>query len=341
MDRERFGTILADARVRQGIDLSTVSRDLRIRVDILRAIEDSDTERMPPRGYARNMVHAYARYLGLNPSTVTRLYLDDMNEGQLSLARSSQRSTGIEMPTSRTGRVTVNYRDDDSATYDTPQNRYRRTNVDGDTRSTGTRRSLSQGTGARTSYPTYVSTSQMGGMSSRMPFIIAAVIIVILLAVILFLVFGRGSSSDEDVPVVPVTGLSDETAEVVEGEDTQVSVIEVAPTSTTFTYEVAEGDSYIEIYVDDAFKLAETVSGPASGEYEVTGTLEFVTTNPDIVTIYQDGEELELTSPNNNGVYRITISFADVLSAWEEEHGTSSSSDEDTSSADESDESSE
>ncbi len=93
--------------------------------------------------------------------------------------------------------------------------------------------------------------------------------------------------------------------------------------------------------MDDAVKLAETGSGPASGEYEVTGTLEFVTTNPDIVTIYQDGEELELTSPNNNGIYRITISFADVLSAWEEEHGASSSSDEDTSSADESDESSE
>ena len=58
-----FGTILREARERKGYDLATAARRLRIRPDILRAIEEDDFSRMPPRGYARNMVNAYARRL--------------------------------------------------------------------------------------------------------------------------------------------------------------------------------------------------------------------------------------------------------------------------------------
>ena len=39
------------ARERKGLDLATAARKLRIRPDILRAIEDGDFARMPPRGY--------------------------------------------------------------------------------------------------------------------------------------------------------------------------------------------------------------------------------------------------------------------------------------------------
>ncbi|MEF9877492.1 MAG: helix-turn-helix domain-containing protein, partial [Gordonibacter sp.] len=37
-----FGSILQEARERKGLDLSTASRRLRIRPDILRAIESND-----------------------------------------------------------------------------------------------------------------------------------------------------------------------------------------------------------------------------------------------------------------------------------------------------------
>ena len=69
-----FGEALAHARERRGLDLSTAARKLRIRPDILRAIEEGDFARMPPRGYTSNMVAAYARLVGLNPTEVTRAY---------------------------------------------------------------------------------------------------------------------------------------------------------------------------------------------------------------------------------------------------------------------------
>lgn len=51
---------------------------LRIRPDILRAIEEGDFARMPPRGYTSNMVGAYARLVGLNPTEVTRAYREEV-----------------------------------------------------------------------------------------------------------------------------------------------------------------------------------------------------------------------------------------------------------------------
>lgn len=77
-----FGDILRQARERKGIDLSTAASRLRVREDILRAIEQSDFVAMPPRGYARNMIAGYARYLGLDAIQITRQYLDELRSYQ-------------------------------------------------------------------------------------------------------------------------------------------------------------------------------------------------------------------------------------------------------------------
>ena len=45
--RHRPGEALGHARERKGLDLSTAARKLRIRPDILRAIEEGDFARMP------------------------------------------------------------------------------------------------------------------------------------------------------------------------------------------------------------------------------------------------------------------------------------------------------
>ena len=50
MNHISFGSVLKEARISKGYELNMVSRRLRIRPDILEAIEDSDFERMPPRG---------------------------------------------------------------------------------------------------------------------------------------------------------------------------------------------------------------------------------------------------------------------------------------------------
>lgn len=77
-----FGDILRQTRERKGIDLSTAASRLRVREDILRAIEQSDFVAMPPRGYARNMIAGYARYLGLDAIQITRQYLDELRSYQ-------------------------------------------------------------------------------------------------------------------------------------------------------------------------------------------------------------------------------------------------------------------
>jgi hypothetical protein len=96
-----FGSQLRRARVRKGLDVNTVARRLRIRPDIIQAIEESDFQRMPPRGYARNMINSYAQLLGLNASELTRQYLDEQYAYQVNSARKSSRGTGFSMPSGR------------------------------------------------------------------------------------------------------------------------------------------------------------------------------------------------------------------------------------------------
>lgn len=97
MSQATSGKVLREARERKGYDLNTVARRLRIRPDILRAIEMGDFASMPPRGYARNMVNAYAKLLGLNPTEIVNMYLDEAYAAQVEKARVTGPSSGFNM----------------------------------------------------------------------------------------------------------------------------------------------------------------------------------------------------------------------------------------------------
>ena len=97
MAKTKSGKVLREARERKGYDLATVARRLRIRPDILRAIEAGDFQSMPPRGYARNMVNAYAKLLGLNPTEIVEMYLDEVYAYQVEKARGRAPSSGFSM----------------------------------------------------------------------------------------------------------------------------------------------------------------------------------------------------------------------------------------------------
>ena len=72
-----FGDMIRDARLSQGLTYGTVSRKLRIRPDILEAIENQDFSKIPPSSYGRGMVNAYARLLHLNSNKVMESYLNE------------------------------------------------------------------------------------------------------------------------------------------------------------------------------------------------------------------------------------------------------------------------
>ena len=71
-----FGAVLREAREHRGMDVQSIARQMRVRADIIRAIENNDFTRMPPRGYAKNMVATYARIVGVNQTTITRMYFE-------------------------------------------------------------------------------------------------------------------------------------------------------------------------------------------------------------------------------------------------------------------------
>jgi cytoskeleton protein RodZ len=71
---ETVGAELRAARLKRGEELDAVAAKLKIRKDILQALEDSDYERQPPKVYAIGFVRAYARYLGLNAEALVKRY---------------------------------------------------------------------------------------------------------------------------------------------------------------------------------------------------------------------------------------------------------------------------
>ena len=333
--------MLRNARERKGLDLSTAARKLRIRPDILRAIEDGDFARMPPRGYTSNMVGAYARLVGLNPSEVTRAYRDEAYQFETGRrpydrpdrSHSSERSydrSGSRSGSSRSGRRTE--------TLEMPSNRSNRSRSYD---STGGR--SSRGAAPQPQYTRLVrgrlAPGSAASFGSVVRLIIGGAIIVGLLVLVIVLAFGNRGGEAEDTPTIPISGMANSASTTSGSGDASntatPSVEPVAPTSAKFTWEVLDGkEAYIEIYKDDKTIMAETVTGPDTGDEDVTDTLRFVTTSPDNVKISVDGEEVKLTSPNENGVYSYTVNFEDVLEQWRKDNGVSSAKDDTTKDSD-------
>lgn len=339
--RLTFGAILAEAREHKGMDVTAAARRLRIRPDILRAIEAEDFSRMPPRGYTRNMISAYARLVSLNPNEICRMYLDEAYAFQVGKARSdamprvegssrrTRRDTGrssrhVPYPEERPPRQnalgrTV-YDDRRSYTrgdYDAPQSqpRGRQSHRTHPTRHTAMPRSQ------YTNF--YAGPRGNGSMQSRLPFVIAGVIILVLLIVILFLVFGPKESQDNSGnTTVPITGLDDttQTNGDSQSQDETIQPALTAPTSAVVNYRVVgDDDVYVEISVDGG-DIEERYLEPGTDEtVEVTGTWSLGTWTTDKIEITLDGEPVESTQQGSS-IPTFTVDYEAYLSQWITDH---------------------
>lgn len=326
-----FGDMLRMGRERKGLDLSAAARKLRIRPDILRAIEEGDFARMPPRGYTSNMVSAYARLVGLNPTEVTRAYRDEAHQFE----------TGRRPMESRPGRGGESHRSDRSSSRPGSR-RTEYLDAPRSSRGNGQRSSRSSSRGsAQPQYTNLVQGRQAPGLvanlGSMLPLLVVGAVIIGLLVLVLVLAFGGNKgTSPEDTPTVPISGMptpAGSNSSSGDGQSAEAPTVEpVAPKNALFKYTVADGKkAYIEVVVDGKTKEAETYTGPKSEEYPVTGELRFVTTAPDAVAISVDGEEVEPTeSSSAAGVYTYTVSFDDILRDWQKENGVSPSKTSDT-----------
>ncbi|MDR1359223.1 MAG: helix-turn-helix domain-containing protein [Coriobacteriales bacterium] len=91
MAEATFGERLAEARRIKSETIEEVSEQLRIRPSIILAMETSNFSHMPHKGYARNMVSSYARYLGLDSTRITEQFLREFRRWE-STGKSGARS---------------------------------------------------------------------------------------------------------------------------------------------------------------------------------------------------------------------------------------------------------
>ncbi len=342
MPQMSFGMILRDARERKGYDLAEAARRLRIRPDILLAIEENDFSRMPPRGYTRNMVNAYARLVGLNPTELTRMYLDEAYAFQVGRARNESRATSqFDMgAASRTSRLS---RKKDQAQAEQAeraprQNAFGRMMYD-DRRDYGKDydRGSYQGRlysserthqSRHTALPTSQYTNFYAGpkapsmLQSKLPVFIACGVIALLLIIVLFLVFGNNNSNDADTPKVPVVGIDDTTGGGEGTDDTQTPVtpVEVAPTSVKVTYSVASGVEAYVVITNNGEISEEMLSGPSEQSVDVNGTWSLATYVTDGVTVTMDDKPLSFDATDASGIPMVVVDFNAYLESWYQEH---------------------
>lgn len=349
MPRQNFyGDTLRNARERKGMDLATAARRLRIRADILQAIEDGDFSRMPPRGYTRNMVNAYARLVGVNPSEVTERYMDAAYQHETGRLPSSRESEGSASRRSRYDRDDGYRRGEAGSSRSGSRRRMTDRGSYGQSsgRSQDAGSRFSSGRGMSSSYPSMYSDNRPSlQLAPHLPLIIIGVIIIVLLVVVLVMVLSPKETTDQETPAVPITGLTDPTSDNENGgsgdqnnanENSAADAFSTAtaPTSVVFSYSIADGaEAYVEIKLGDSgvFETSGILTGPVSKTYTLDAenpTLSFVTTSPQNVTLRLDDEKVEPEELTRQpGVYGYEVDFDAILRAWEADHPGSSSDD--------------
>lgn len=165
---------------------------------------------------------------------------------------------------------------------------------------------------------------------SKLPLILAAILVIVLAVVLVSCIHGKNKAADDaalNSNGTPITGVDDPAESGLDtGESQQPSTqtaVPIAPTAAVFSYEVKDGKSaYIEIYIDGSNSpaVADELAGPTNGNYDVTGSLEFVTTNPDAVSCLVDGEKVKVKDKDGDGVYTYTVDFKKILKKWKEEN---------------------
>ena len=373
MGQVSFGTVLREARERKGYDVQSAARRLRIRPDILRALENNDFSRLPARGYTRNMVNAYAKLVGLNPADITRMYLDDAYayqvgrtrgesdspahvSGRRSVSRGDGRHDGRGQGSQRSSRY-ADERTDGRRSQRTqrgqrqgtqrmlrreqqPQREYRESLASRAARAENeSRRSNHFGGAVTTQFTNFYSGSQNNvgrGMQARLPYVAVIVIILLLLVIIVALAFGnRGAASTQEVAKVPITGVTDTSADGSgvsqeysdnnsgnnnSDSDTKSSSTATVPTSVKVEYKLAKGQQAYVVITQDGQATEQMLTGPYDETVDVTGTWSLSTWVSSGFTVTMDGKEVEFTSDATTGMPTATVNFKDYLASWAKDH---------------------
>jgi len=356
------GRVLRETRERKGYDLTTVARRLRIRPDILRAIEANDFSSMPPRGYTRNMVNAYARLLGLNPTEIVNMYLDEAYAKQVERARDNGPSSGFHMEreTRRSrSRVGIGSGAVEDRLDETGVTQYTRRLYDDSTRfsrddygitrertnkagrsdrdfsshhsgySTNQFNFIENSPSRRSGKNIYAGQTGMQYTPSRMPgflqskgIIIAIAIIVLIIIIALFVVLTGGKETTTGSSTPNITGMPNTATELVGSSSAEAT--EAAPTSVPVVYTVGKNGSCYIVTINDGKRSEEELQANSERKVDVTGTFVIATpSDPENLTVTVDGQAVELKpSTEYDGMYAYEVEFATYLEKWRQTHSS-------------------
>ena len=350
MHQISFGSVLKEARLAQGRDLASVSRDLRIRQDIIVSIENSDFKRMPSRGYARNMIIAYSRLLGLNAQDVSRMYLDQEYAYQVERAHQNV-DDSIRMHRDPHGRERGGYNTSSFSKVDGRSSRKTRSRIsqpdekdlyDGSSNGFG-RAVYSQNADVypshnnpqvahrarRSTMPAgkygnmYAAPQNIPNPNRNRNIVIGIVVgVVIVVALVIAMILSHPTTPQTNIPVTGAqsTQSSDSASADNQQQETTSTASETAPTEFSLKYSVAKGsESYIEVYVDDKAQESATVSGPAEKSYTSSSKIRFVSTETKGVTVTINDQQVDLKT-NSSGIVNQTFNFSDILDQWYTDH---------------------
>ena len=188
------------------MDVQSIARQMRVRADIIRAIENNDFTRMPPRGYAKNMVATYARIVGVNQTTITRMYLEAANAYETGKMKNDS-SRVPNMRSQRSSRGSNSRQADDSSRRSSGRLMFDdRHDARGTARSNDhvhtSRRPLSPGSPQYTNL--YAAPQNVTQQRPKLPLLIGIGIIAVIVIIICVFVFGgKESQPAQETPTVP------------------------------------------------------------------------------------------------------------------------------------------
>jgi cytoskeletal protein RodZ len=73
-----FGRFLRTRRLEKGVNLEVISRETKIRMDVLLLIEQEDHNRLPAEVFVKGFLRAYAKVIGVDEDDVIRRYLSSL-----------------------------------------------------------------------------------------------------------------------------------------------------------------------------------------------------------------------------------------------------------------------
>ncbi len=167
------------------------------------------------------------------------------------------------------------------------------------------------------SHPSRGASFSLAGLN--LPVVLGVVVAAVVLIIIAVVLFNGGKQSVDDVPDIPISGLTDTS----DANGSVPAPVETAPTSAIFSFSVADGqESWVQVYMDGNKTpvYAAVAEGPFSQDFEVTGTLTFETANITPITLTLDGEEVKATPAQTGTNYTYVVDFPAILAQWKQEH---------------------